>query len=220
MAMSFTFRSFTFQEMWMWYSLHKHLQADPQAGSDHERKMAQEAFSSVRQWLVMKEDDVSSKLLKRFRLYIVTKETEVIFEGWHKSCESGPHGLPKADVRWLKEDAERGLFQKEMSYENKHGNIRKRKVLMGDRMWFGRPESECPARAQKDTFLYRCGYSKTVRQICHMSGWYSMLTEVLACNACRKAAKESEQHVIGRFVACTLMHGMDKQVVWLMRESQ
>lgn len=63
------------------------------------------------------------------------------------------------------------------------------------------PRSECPARAQKDTFLYRCGYSKTVRQICHMSGWYSMLTEVLACNACRKAAKESEQHVIGRFVA-------------------
>lgn len=100
------------------------------------------------------------------------------------------------------------------------------------------PRSECPARAQKDTFLYRCGYSKTVRQICHMSGWYSMLTEVLACNACRKAAKESEQHVIGRFVAweaaiinqlstahraafpaiLTLMRGVDKQVVWLMRD--
>ncbi len=63
------------------------------------------------------------------------------------------------------------------------------------------PRSECPAKAEKNTFLYRCGYSKAVRQICHMSGWYSMLTEVLACNACRKAAKESEQHTIGRFLA-------------------
>ncbi|CAM4514910.1 unnamed protein product [Leuciscus chuanchicus] len=34
-----------------------------------------------------------------------------------------------------------------------------------------------------------------------MSGWYSMLTEVLACNACRKPAKESEEHAIGRFLA-------------------
>ncbi|KAK9972140.1 hypothetical protein ABG768_025467, partial [Culter alburnus] len=38
-------------------------------------------------------------------------------------------------------------------------------------------------------------------QICHMSGWYSMLTVVLACNACRKAAKESEERVIGRFLS-------------------
>ncbi len=71
------FRSFTFQEMWQWYSLHKHLQADPQAGSDHERKMAQEAFCSIRQWLIMKEDDISSKSLKRFRLYVPDKEKEV-----------------------------------------------------------------------------------------------------------------------------------------------
>ncbi|KAL7388959.1 hypothetical protein ABVT39_024015 [Epinephelus coioides] len=62
--------------MWQWYSLHKCLQVDPQAGSDHERKMSQEAFCSVRQWLVMKEDDISSKSLKRFRHYILNKEQE------------------------------------------------------------------------------------------------------------------------------------------------
>lgn len=163
---------------------------------------------------------------------------QVTFEGWHKMWESGPNGLPKADIQWLKEDDERGLFQREMSYREKHGNTKKRKVLKADRMWFHPPEcpgmvggrtpsadsffrsrvffwrpvgvwgyslrcprSECPARTRKDAFLYRCGYSKTVRQICHMSGWYSMLTEVLACNACRKAAKESEQHAIGRFLS-------------------
>ncbi|CAM4514993.1 unnamed protein product [Leuciscus chuanchicus] len=69
------FRSFTYQEMWQWYSLHKRLQADPQAGSDHERKMAQEAYCSIRQWLVMKEDDITTKTLKRFRQYILDGET-------------------------------------------------------------------------------------------------------------------------------------------------
>lgn len=68
------FRSFTFLEMWQWYSLHKTLQADPQAGTDHERKMAQEAYCSVRQWLVMKEEDITAKSLKRFRRYILDKE--------------------------------------------------------------------------------------------------------------------------------------------------
>lgn len=34
-----------------------------------------------------------------------------------------------------------------------------------------------------------------------MSGWYSMLTEVLACNACRKAAQESKEHAISLFLA-------------------
>lgn len=75
------FRSFTFQEMWRWYSLHTCLQVDPQAGSqarsDHEGKMAQEAFCYLRQWLVMKEDDIPSKSLKRFRHHILNKEKEV-----------------------------------------------------------------------------------------------------------------------------------------------
>nr|XP_009301978.1 uncharacterized protein LOC101884057 [Danio rerio] len=425
--------------MWQWYSLHKTLQADLQAGSAQEKKMAQEAFCSVRQWLTMKEEDISVKTLKRFRQYILNKEkpledrplpaaaasssssgsrgdggwaddallvealsafeaqavedkgglpkkplsfperqgagetkrrkrscedlsqkphsdsplsaapastslleapasaslvpgqssssapasassvpgqssssapasassfpasaslsapvsassvpalasssaaptsassvpasasssapasasvsasdvqprrssggsthsdpahSEVLFEGWHKMWESGLHGLPSADILWLKEDAERGLFQRAMSYKDKHGNRKWRKVLKDDRMWFHPPEfpgvvegkvpsadsffhssvffwrpvgvwryslrcprSDCPARTNQKAFLYRCGYSSTVRQICHMSGWYSMLTEVLACNACRKAAKESEEHTIGRFLS-------------------
>ncbi|XP_030237288.1 uncharacterized protein LOC115561396 [Gadus morhua] len=70
------FKSFTFQEMWQWYSLHKCLNADPQAGSAQERKMAEEAFSSVRQWLGMKEEDISSKALKRFRRFILDKEKQ------------------------------------------------------------------------------------------------------------------------------------------------
>nr|XP_021326769.1 uncharacterized protein LOC101885269 [Danio rerio] len=201
--------------------------------------------------------------------------SEVLFEGWHKMWESGLHGLPSADILWLKEDAERGLFQRAMSYKDKHGNRKWRKVLKDDRMWFHPPEfpgvvegkvpsadsffhssvffwrpvgvwryslrcprSDCPARTNQKAFLYRCGYSSTVRQICHMSGWYSMLTEVLACNACRKAAKESEEHTIGRFLSwdqcilnqlspahravfpavLTLRRGVDKQVIRLMRD--
>lgn len=49
------FRSFTFLEMWQWYSLYKTLQADPQAGTDHERKMAQMAYCSVWQCLYFTE---------------------------------------------------------------------------------------------------------------------------------------------------------------------
>ncbi len=73
------FKSFTFLEMWQWYSLHKTLEADPQAGTDHERKMAQEAHCSVQQWLVMKEQDITTKSLKRFRRYILDKEVCIVF---------------------------------------------------------------------------------------------------------------------------------------------
>lgn len=50
--------------------------------------------------------------------------------------ESGPNGLPAADVGWLKEDEERGLFQRATSYKDKYGQTRWRKVLKDDRMWF------------------------------------------------------------------------------------
>ncbi|KAI7789391.1 hypothetical protein IRJ41_011903, partial [Triplophysa rosa] len=326
--------------MWQWNSLHKNLQADPQAGTAQERKMAKsgddvlllhhqplphganppqdrtppaaaasssssgskgdrvcaddalllEALASFEgektlktkasSDLPQKPSAVSSSAVSlytvkshKFRLVILMRKM-VTFEGWHKTWESGPNGLPKADIMWLKEDEDRGLFQKAMSYQNKHGNRRWRKVLKDDRMWFHPPElpgvvegkvpsadsffhssvffwrqvgvwryslrcprSDCPARSSQNGFLYRCGYSKTVRQICLISGWYSMLTEVVACNACRKAAKESEEHFIGRFLswdACiidqlspahravfpavlTLRRG-DKQVIRLMRD--
>ncbi|XP_059210103.1 uncharacterized protein LOC131988962 [Centropristis striata] len=65
------FRSFTFLEMWQWYKCHI---ADPKAGSEQERRMAQEAHTSVKQWLLMRESDITSKSLKRFRQYILDKE--------------------------------------------------------------------------------------------------------------------------------------------------
>ncbi|KAL2076465.1 hypothetical protein ACEWY4_027929 [Coilia grayii] len=68
--------------------------------------------------------------------------------------------------------------------------------------------------------------------------WYSMLTEVLACNACRKAAKESDERAIGRYLSweaailnqlspahkavfpavLTLRRGVDNAVSRLMRD--
>lgn len=63
------------------------------------------------------------------------------------------------------------------------------------------PRKNCPAADKKDVYLYRCGYSKTVRYIADISGWYCMLTEVLACNECSKASKSSSDHNVGRFQA-------------------
>ena len=48
---------------------------------------------------------------------------------------------------------------------------------------------------------HRCGYSKTVRYIVDISGWYCMLTEVLGCNECSKASKSSSDHHMGRYLA-------------------
>lgn len=59
------------------------------------------------------------------------------------SFELGYHSqlhIPKADIMWLKEDEEKGLFQRTMSYKDKYGNTRWRKVLKDDRMWFHPPE--------------------------------------------------------------------------------
>ncbi|KAG1937634.1 hypothetical protein F2P79_018093 [Pimephales promelas] len=46
----------------------------PHSGTDQEGKMPQEAYCSVRQWLVMKEEDITTKSLKRFRKYILDRE--------------------------------------------------------------------------------------------------------------------------------------------------
>ncbi|KAL2085262.1 hypothetical protein ACEWY4_018582 [Coilia grayii] len=198
----------------------------------------------------------------------------VAFEGWHKGWESGPNALPKEDIKWLKEDEDMGLFQKPVSYQDKYGQTRWRRVLKDDRMWFRPPECpgvvgesvpsadaffrhrlffwrpvdvwryrvrcprpDCPAKGNNKAFLYRCGYSETVRHICDINGWYSMLTEVLACSACSKAARESEEHAIGRYLSweasilnqlspahkavfpavLTLRCGVDKAVIRLVR---
>ncbi|KAG5286515.1 hypothetical protein AALO_G00015660 [Alosa alosa] len=68
------YKFFTFLEMWRWYSLHKRYQADPQAVSEQERKTVRDAHAAVKQWLLKKEGDITTKSLKRFRLYILEKE--------------------------------------------------------------------------------------------------------------------------------------------------
>ncbi|KAK0138576.1 hypothetical protein N1851_024888 [Merluccius polli] len=151
-------------------------------------------------------------------------ENDITFEGWHKMWESSVNGLPAEDLKWLKEDDDRGLFQKPMTSVWRYS--------------LRCPRPECPARNNNKAFLYRCGYSNTVRRICDVRGWYSMLTEVLACNACRKAAKQTEDHAIGQFLSweanisrqlspahravfpavLTLRRGVDKAVIRLMRD--
>ena len=63
------------------------------------------------------------------------------------------------------------------------------------------PRKNCPAANKKNVYLYKCGYSKTVRYVVDLSRFYCMLTEVLACNECRKASKNSSDHRISRFQA-------------------
>ncbi|KAJ8286548.1 hypothetical protein GJAV_G00040420 [Gymnothorax javanicus] len=71
---------------------------------------------------------------------------QAVSEGWHRIWESPPLGLPSADIKWLKEDSERGLFHKEVTYVDKHRATRKKQVLK-DRMWFHPPEPPGVARA-------------------------------------------------------------------------
>ncbi|CAM4515148.1 unnamed protein product [Leuciscus chuanchicus] len=206
------FRSFTYQEMWQWYSLHKRLQADPQAGSDHERKMAQEAYCSIRQWLVMKEDDITTKTLKRFRQYILDREKPQQDTARPAATDtSSKQRFPvrktprqdvvppaatatsnssrsKGDDSWMDDallvealatfERQGDAGGKQRGLEEGQPGTQKLRTIAPAAV---RPE--CPASGNKSAFLYRCGYSHTVRQICGMSGWHSMLTEVLACNA-------------------------------------
>lgn len=62
------------------------------------------------------------------------------------------------------------------------------------------PRPNCPGRHLKDVYLHRSGYHSSVRQVCDISGWYTMLTEVLACGPCNKAVNNKEAKW-GRFLA-------------------
>lgn len=63
---------------------------------------------------------------------------QVELEGWVRLWED-PHGIPSADIPWLKEDSERGLFTPVQTYKDIKGVIRRRRVLKSDRMWFYPP---------------------------------------------------------------------------------
>lgn len=51
-----------------------------------------------------------------------------------------PNGVPCADVSWLKEDTERGLFTPVQMFKDSTGQLKRRRVMKGDRMWFYPPE--------------------------------------------------------------------------------
>lgn len=51
-----------------------------------------------------------------------------------------PNGIPSADISWLKEDTERGLFTPVQHYKDIAGLIKRRRVMKSDRMWFYPPE--------------------------------------------------------------------------------
>ncbi|ESO87510.1 hypothetical protein LOTGIDRAFT_166390 [Lottia gigantea] len=64
----------------------------------------------------------------------------VVYEGWHKSWEEEAYNsIPPQDLHWLK-DSDRGLFQPTQTFRDIKGNLRTRKVLKNDTMWFYPPE--------------------------------------------------------------------------------
>nr|XP_055036624.1 uncharacterized protein LOC129423839 [Misgurnus anguillicaudatus] len=64
---------------------------------------------------------------------------QVDLEGWVRLWEN-PNGIPPADLSWVKEDTERGLFGPIQVYSNKDGVLKRRRVLKSDRMWFYPPD--------------------------------------------------------------------------------
>lgn len=58
-----------------------------------------------------------------------------------------PNGIPSADISWLKEDTERGLFTPVQTYKDVTGVLKRRRVIKSDSMWFCPPEPPGYARA-------------------------------------------------------------------------
>nr|XP_008281293.1 PREDICTED: uncharacterized protein LOC103358198 [Stegastes partitus] len=163
---------------------------------------------------------------------------DVELEGWVRLWEN-PNGIPEADIPWLKEDTERGLFTPVQVYKDSKGLLKRRQVMKLDRMWFYPPDppgyirggpptpqlffrsrvfvwrpvgvwryslkcprgDECVGRGQ-NVHLYKSGYHHRVRHICDVSNWYTVITEVLCCGACTKAARSGrESGKWGRWLA-------------------
>ncbi len=64
---------------------------------------------------------------------------QVELEGWVQLWED-PNGIPPADVSWVKDDTERGLFGPIQVYRDNTGVSKRSRVLKSDRMWFYPPE--------------------------------------------------------------------------------
>lgn len=76
----------------------------------------------------------------------------VELDGWVRLWEDS-NGIPSADIPWLKEDSERGLFMAIQIYKDIKGVIRKRRILKSDRMWFYPPSH--PASLEAASPLHR-----------------------------------------------------------------
>ncbi|XP_045062329.1 uncharacterized protein LOC121536140 [Coregonus clupeaformis] len=177
-------------------------------------------------------------------------DSPVELEGWVRLWEN-PNGIPSADISWLKDHNERGLFTPVQIYKDKSGLFRRRRVMKSDRMWFYPEEPpgyvrvllKCPRGDQclgrgRNVHLYKSGYHHRVRHICDVSTWYTMLTEVLCCGPCTKAARSGEGGTMGRWLAwdaailsqlseahqamfpaiLTSKRGVDRTVVRLLRD--
>ncbi|XP_051955437.1 uncharacterized protein LOC127624441 isoform X3 [Xyrauchen texanus] len=66
-------------------------------------------------------------------------DSPVELEGWVHLWEN-PNGIPSADLSWVKDDTERGLFSPTPVYRDNTGALKRRRVLKSDRMWFYPPE--------------------------------------------------------------------------------
>ncbi|KAL7827241.1 hypothetical protein SRHO_G00329590 [Serrasalmus rhombeus] len=66
-------------------------------------------------------------------------DSPVELEGWVRLWEDSS-GIPSADISWLKEDTERGLFTPVQIYRDNTGLFKRRRVMKSDRMWFYPPD--------------------------------------------------------------------------------
>ncbi|XP_045070259.1 uncharacterized protein LOC123484218 [Coregonus clupeaformis] len=160
-------------------------------------------------------------------------DSPVELEGWVRLWEN-PNGIPSADISWLKDHNERGLFTPVQIYKDKSGLFREATgdeigpVLEGISVWV----------EDRNVHLYKSGYHHRVRHICDVSTWYTMLTEVLCCGPCTKASRSGEGGTMGRWLAwdaailsqlseahqamfpaiLTSKRGVDRTVVRLLRD--
>ncbi|KAI4798281.1 hypothetical protein KUCAC02_022157 [Chaenocephalus aceratus] len=100
------------------------------------------------------------------------------------------------------------------------------------------PRGENCVGRGRNVHLSKSGYHSKVRLICDVSGWYTVITEVLSCGPCTKAARSKEGVSVGRWLAwdnailsqlseahqaifpavLTTMRGVDRNVVRRLRD--
>ncbi len=75
--------------------------------------------------------------------FVITFSVLTYFRSsWRVGCDCGniPMAIPPADLSWVKDDTERGLFGPIQVYRDNTGVLKRSRVLKSDRMWFYPPE--------------------------------------------------------------------------------